>query len=180
MQVLSFHVKEALSQCSAEDQATLAALLDTLHFRKVYRFPFPNAQHITQLVESARRRFLASTPQERLQVILSEVASRLYLPMGASDEELSKQLLWRSARRYGLEKELPPLTLAREVVMRGIAEVLKNFLDAYEKADDYKRRQIHHQMEEVLRRSPTHLVEELRKFASVETLTSEAMIKMMK
>lgn len=180
MQLVSFRVAEAVSQCSPEDQATLAALLDTLHFTKVYRFPVPNVQQVTEVVESARQRFLRASHQERIQVILSEISHRLSLPAGTADEEVSKQLLWRSARRYGLEKELPPLTLAREVLMRGMAEVLKSFLDAYEKADATKRRQIQQQMEEVLKRSPSHLVEELRKFASVETLTSEAIIGLMR
>ncbi len=180
MQLVSFRVAEAVSQCSPEDQATLAALLDTLHFTKVYRFPVPNVQQVTEVVESARQRFLRASHQERIQVILYEISHRLSLPAGTADEEVSKQLLWRSARRYGLEKELPPLTLAREVLMRGMAEVLKSFLDAYEKADATKRRQIQQQMEEVLKRSPSHLVEELRKFASVETLTSEAIIGLMR
>ncbi|MCS7311037.1 MAG: hypothetical protein NZ741_12545, partial [Armatimonadetes bacterium] len=91
---------EEISRCPAEEQATLAALLSTLHFSKVYRFPFPTAEYVAQLVENSRSQLLIAPPQERLRVIVSELTSRLRLPPHTEPDELSKWLLWKAADRF--------------------------------------------------------------------------------
>lgn len=177
---ISLNLVDALSHCSAEDLATLNALLDTMHFTKVYRFPFPTPEHVARLVEEAKGRFLNMPLEAQRQALFTEVARRLNLPTPVSREEWSKMLLWKAAEKYGLLEPLPPLTLAREVLKRGMLEVIRSYLNAYEKADESQRQQMRRQMEEALRRSPSHLVEELRNMASVEKMTSDALIGFMR
>lgn len=179
MQV-SLRLMDALSRCSEEDIATLAALLDTLHFSKLFHFPLPNAERVTKLVEEARRRFLQMPHQERLRFLVAEVARRLDLLDPYDDEEWSKELLWKAAEKYGLVKEQPPLTLAREILQRGMLEIVRNYLDAYEKADEQKRQQMQQQLQEALRKTPSQMVDELRRVHSVEDMTSNALIGLMK
>ncbi|GIV14722.1 MAG: hypothetical protein KatS3mg022_0157 [Armatimonadota bacterium] len=179
MQV-SLRLMDALSRCSEEDIATLAALLDTLHFSKLFRFPLPNAEHITRLVEEARHRCLQMPQQERLRFLFDEVARRLNLLDPYDDEEWSKELLWKAAEKYGLAKEQPPLTLAREILQRGMLEIVRNYLDAYEKADEQKRQQMQRQLQEALRKTPSQMVDELRRVHCVENMTSDALIGLMR
>lgn len=170
---------QALSRCSADEQAMLAALLHTVHFRKVYRFPFPSSEHISKLVREAASRFRNMPSDQRLRFLVSESARRLNAEAFVSEEELSKLLLWKAAGKYKIETAVPPITLAREILQRGMAELIKQYLDAYTTASAERRRQMDAEMNQAIRSLSPELIEELRKKVGVEKLTSDALRRFM-
>lgn len=176
---IALNLIEALSRCSADEQAMLAALLDTVYFHKVYRFPFPSSEHISNLVREATSRFRNMPSDQRMRFLVSEIARRLNAEDSVSEEELSKLLLWKAAGKYGLETAMPPITLAREILQRGMAELIKQYLDAYTTASDEKRRQMDAQMNEAIRSLSPELIEEWRKNVGAEKLTSDTLRRFM-
>ncbi len=176
---IDLNLIKALSHCLADEQAMLAALLHTVHFHKVYRFPFPSAEHISKLVRESASRFRGMPPDQRMRILVSEIARRLNAEAFASEEDLSRLLLWKAASKYNIETTVPPITLAREVLQRGIADLIKQYLDAYTAASPEKRRQMDAEMNEAIRSLSPELIEELRKKVGAEKLTSDALRRFM-
>ncbi|MCS6829933.1 MAG: hypothetical protein NZ749_04735 [bacterium] len=180
MQV-STNLVKALSHCSADEQAALAALLDTLQLTKLLRLlPFPTAERIASLIKESKDKFLNLHPEQRQRFLFTEIVRRTKASAYNSEEEISLLLLQKAAQKYGVDVAQPPLSLARELLHHGLLSLLKGYLDSYEKADEIRRREMYKQVEEALRTSPSQVVEELRKMSGVEKITADTLIAVMK
>jgi len=174
-----FNLVESLRSVPAEEQATLAALLDSMHITRFLRFPLPTRETISQVIEEAAKHFRSVSGEERVRFLRNEIARRLDAPADVSDEGLTAMLLQSVASKYGIASDLPPLTVCREILLKGVTELIKQYLQAYANADEIKRREMDAQLQQGLRSLSPEMLQQLRDMAGAEHLTAESVRKVM-
>jgi|GEM_PF-3024309 len=88
-------------------------------------------------------------------------------------------LLQSVASKYGIASDLPPLTVCREILLKGVTELIKQYLQAYANADEIKRREMDAQLQQGLRSLSPEMLQQLRDMAGAEHLTAESVRKVM-
>jgi len=174
-----FNLAESLRSVPAEEQATLAALLDSMHITRFLRFPLPTRETISQDIEEAAKHFRSVSGEERVRFLRNEIARRLDAPAYVSDEGLTAMLLQSVASKYGIASDLPPLTVCREILLKGVTELIKQYLQAYANADEIKRREMDAQLQQGLRSLSPEMLQQLRDMAGAEHLTAESVREVM-
>ena len=168
-----FSLAATLPRMSTDEQATLAALLDTMHITR-FILSRPTPQSISHEIEEAARRYRLMSSAQRVGFLLNEIARRLDAPADVADERLTALLLEFVARRYGIAPELPPLTVCREILLKGITQLIRQYLQAYTDADEAKRREMDAQLQQGLHSLSPEMLQQLREMAGVEQLTAES------
>ncbi|MDX1933986.1 MAG: hypothetical protein SFU56_15405 [Capsulimonadales bacterium] len=182
---------DGLSECSSDEQATFAALLEQGHIERNSMTPEPTrpthkilsffkrnagAAHGTPeaLSLQSRDKFARMQGEERLAFLKSTVAERSGCPRTLSGPCITLAALRAVAKKHDIDPYLTPHVLAQRVMAAKLRRMSEDFHGRWEGMNADQRTQFDRELEKHLARIPRENQETLHEALRIDSLTAPA------